>query len=57
MSQIRGGSRLTHNGEGGAVSKNFSRLFGPKFGLKVRGDPGPSPGSATANPSGYMGHW
>ena len=61
MSQIRGGSRLSYNGEGagggGAVSKNCFRLFGPKFGLKVRGNPGHYPGFATANPSGYTSHW
>ena len=41
-------------GEGGggvAVSKKQFPPFGPQFGLKIRGDPGPSrpfPGSATA---------
>ena len=33
---------------GGAVSKNdFFRSFRPHFGRKIRGDPGPSSGSAT----------
>ena len=35
---------------GGAVSKHFFRPFGPLFGPKIRGypgPPGPSPGSAT----------
>ena len=36
--QIRGGGRS---------QKNFFRPFGPQFGLKIMGCPGPSPGSAT----------
>ena len=41
--QIRGG------GDGHPDSKNnFFRAFGPPFGLKIRGGPGPSPGSPTA---------
>ena len=38
--QIRGGG-------GGGSPRNFFRLFMASFGLKIRGDPGPSPGSAT----------
>ena len=57
MSQIRGGYRLSDNGGGGIALEKIFSLFGPKFGQKVRGDPGPFPGSATANPSGYMSHW
>ena len=38
--QIRGGG-------GGGGLKIFFRLFGPYFGLKIKGGPGPSPGSAT----------
>ena len=37
-------------GEGRSQKKNFFRPFGPQFGLKIRGRPGPSgscPGSAT----------
>ena len=33
---------------GGAVAKKIFRPFGPQFGLKIGGGPGPSPGSATA---------
>ena len=33
--------------KGSPVSKNFFPLFGPQLGLKIRGGPGPSPGSAT----------
>ena len=29
--------RGVHPGGGGAVSKKFVRLFGPQFGLKIRG--------------------
>ena len=38
-------------GGGEGVQKNFFRPLGPKFGPKIRGragQPGPSPGSATA---------
>ena len=37
-------------GGGGSLQKtqkNFFRPFGPQFGLKIRGNPGPSPGSVT----------
>ena len=37
-------------GGGGGLQKtpkNFFRPFGPQFGLKIRGNPGPSPGSVT----------
>ena len=41
-----GSSRPWDKGRG--VSKIFFRLFGPQFGLKIRGaGPGPSPESAT----------
>ena len=36
---------------GAGLQKNFFPPFGPQFGLKIRGEPGPpgpSPGSATA---------
>ena len=44
-----GGGGLTGGGGGGGGGspKNFFRLFGPQFGLKIRGR-GSSPGSATA---------
>ena len=43
---------------GGAVSKNVFRSFGPQFGLKFKGGPGPSPGSTTATyPIGSMPHF
>ena len=39
-------------GGGGSLKRIFSLLFGPQFGLKIRGrggqaPPGPSPGSST----------
>ena len=34
-------------GRGGGFQKFFFQLFGPQFGLKIRGEAGPSPGSAT----------
>ena len=45
MSQIRGGSKPSDNGgafiqtlsKEGTVSKFFFRLFGPQFGLKIKG--------------------
>ena len=46
-------SRSLENGGGaggGCLQKNFFRPFGPQFGLKIKGGPGPpspSPGSAT----------
>ena len=42
--EIRGG------GEGGRSPRKIFRPFGPQFGLKIRGEPGPpgpSPGSVT----------
>ena len=33
---------------GGGLKKNFFWPFGPQFGLKNKGGPGPSPGSHTA---------
>ena len=32
----------------GGLKKNFFWPFGPQFGLKIRGGPGPFPGSHTA---------
>ena len=63
MVSVSGGSRPGDNGGpghpdpeikwgggGGAVSKNFFRLFGPQFGLKIRAPPpAPSPGSDTVS--------
>ena len=43
--QIREGPVFQKGGLGEAVSKTFFRLFGPQFGLRIKGDPGPSPGS------------
>ena len=40
----RGGARSSRpldKGEMGPVSKKFFRPFGPQFGLKIRGGPGP----------------
>ena len=46
--EIRGGggwsSRPLDKGGGGGLEKVF---FGPQFGPKIRGEPGPSPGSVT----------
>ena len=42
--EIRGGHPNPYGGEGG-LKKN--RFFGPQFVLKIRGGPGPFPGSAT----------
>ena len=42
---------LEKGGGGGGglqkTQKKFFRPFGPQFGLKIRGNPGPSPGSVT----------
>ena len=39
-----------NSGGGGRSEKNFFRLFGPQFGLKISGGAGgPSPGSATVH--------
>ena len=49
--QIRGGRSSDPEIRGGGLQKDFFRLFGPQFGLKVRGAPSPpgtSPRSATA---------
>ena len=62
--EIKGGGRLYRpldkrgdGGWGGGQSpKKFFQPFGPQFGLKIRGapgPPGPSPGSATAMLSFY----
>ena len=43
--------------KGGRSQKNIFRLFGPQFGLKIRGEgvpAGPSPGSATAGPFSFL---
>ena len=43
--------------KGGRSQKNIFRLFGPQFGLKIRGEgvpAGPSPGSATAVPFSFL---
>ena len=45
-------SKPLEKGGGGAgglqkTQKKFFRPFGPQFGLKIRGNPGPSPGSVT----------
>ena len=49
--EIRGGGQSSRTFDGGGgLQKNFFRPFGPQFGLKIGGDPGPlgpSPGSAT----------
>ena len=39
--QIRGGHPDPEIGGGDRPQKNFFRLFGPYFGLKIRGGPGP----------------
>ena len=50
--QIRGGGRSSDPElRGGGLQKDFFRLFGPQFGLKIReapSPPGTSPRSATA---------
>ena len=46
--QIRWGGHPDPEIKGEGSPKIFFRLFGPQFGLKIRGaGPGPSPGSAT----------
>jgi len=42
-------------GAGGRSPKNFSRPFGLQFGLKIRGGPGPFPGSATVKTENNSG--
>ena len=49
--QIRaggGGGGPPAPGIGGGLKKDFFWPFGSQFGLKIRGGPGPSPGSHTA---------
>ena len=43
-------SRPLDKGGGAVFQKNFFRAPGPQSGLKIRGDPGPSPGYATVFP-------
>ena len=44
--EIRGGP-VIQTGGGGSLPKKFFRPFGSQLGLKISGDLGPSPGSAT----------
>ena len=49
--EIRGGGGMaviqTFRKGAPGLQRNFFRPFGPQFGLKIRGPPLPSPGSAT----------
>lgn len=47
--KLSAGSRPLDKG-GPVFQKNFFRAPGPQSGLKIRGDPGPSPGYATVFP-------
>ena len=52
--QIRGGGGGGHpdpeiRGGGAGLKKKFFRPFGPHFGLQIRGEAGPSPGSTTGS--------
>ena len=53
VAEVSAGSRLWDKGEGVWEAVSKKTFFGPSglsmFGLKIRGDPGPSPGSANGS--------